>query len=108
MERLLQERYNIFIGLKDKDTKEQKMSKEAFIELINKICKNENVEFSVITMNGGYIHYSGDYILENSLQLSLGGISEEKALGIANSLKQLLNQECVIITREIVNTYILK
>ena len=106
MERMLQERYDILIGLKDKDLLEQLMSTNAFVEIVSNICEQSKIGYSLKKMHGGYIMHNGTYIKEESLHLSLNGITEVQALKIAETIKKLLNQECVIVTKEIINTII--
>ena len=103
-----QETYNIYIGLKDKDILEQKLPTPEFVRLVSGICVNKRVEFSIKNMNGGYITNKGDYILEESLQLTMGGITQSQAIEIAKTLKEILNQECIIVTKEVIKTFLIK
>ena len=106
MKALIQKQYDILIGLKDKDTFEQLLSTGKFIEIVSNICEQNRVGFSIKKMNGGYITKNGKYIKENSLNLTLNGITEIQAIKIAQSLKELLNQECILVTKNEVNTFI--
>lgn len=109
MEKFARDIYNIFIGLNDKDTLQQIMSTEKIIDLINKVCFQRQVGFSVTPSRGGYIHDNGTYVFEESVQLSLIGVTKEMALEIARTLKELLNQECVFVNvYKSVDTYIIK
>ena len=106
MQKVLQERYDILIGLKDKDLLEQLMSTNAFVEIVSNICEQSKIGYSLKKMRGGYIMKNGTYIKEESLHLSLNGISEKQALKIAEKIKESFNQECVIVTKEIIETFI--
>lgn len=109
MEKFARDIYNVFIGFNDKDTYKQVISTENIIEMINKVCFQRNVGFSMTTSKGGYIHDNGTYVFEESIQLSLIGITKEMALEIAKTLKKMLNQECVFVNvYNSVDTYIIK
>lgn len=103
-----QEVYNIYIGLKDKETLLKEVTYEEFIEMISHICTAYNIGFSVKTMNGGYLSDVGKYILEESLELTLVGANEEQVMNIANTLKEKFNQESIIVTKTVCDTYIIK
>ena len=106
MQRFIQERFDILIGLNDKDLMKQLMSTGAFVEIISNICEQNKIGFSVKKMQGGYIMQNGKYIKEESLHLIINGITQEQALHIADRIKQSFNQECVIVTKELVETFI--
>lgn len=103
-----QEVYNIYIGLKDKETLLKEVSYEEFIEILSNICTGYNIGFSAKTMNGGYLNDMGEYILEESLELTLVGANEEQVMNIANTLKEKVNQESIIVTKTVCDTYIIK
>lgn len=90
--------YNLYIGLKDKDKLMQILTKEEFLTIVTSVCKDEQVEFSMGEVYGGYISKDGSYLLENSLKLTFTGISKEKVIDISKRLKLLLNQEDIFIT----------
>lgn len=109
MEKFARDVYDIFVGLSDKDTHKQMMSTEKIIEIIDEVCFRRNVGFSMTTSKGGYIHDNGTYVFEESIQLSIIGITKEMALEIAKTLKKMLNQECVVVNvYNSVDTYIIK
>ena len=106
MKKSKQIKYEIIIGLKDKDTYEQELSTSKFVEIVQSICKNNNIGFSMHVMNGGYIHENGTYVLEKSLNISLIDITREQSFEIADVLKSLFNQESVIVLEEYNNYYL--
>lgn len=97
-------KYSLYIGLNDKDTLEQMMPTKKFIKIISKICKSQNIGFSIKSMNGGYIHNSGIYTFENSIELSIFGVTEEQIMTLAKKLKKIFNQESIIVIKEKVET----
>ena len=67
----------------------------------------KKIGFSVKKMQGGYIMQNGKYVKEESLHLIITGITQEQELNIADRIKQSFNQECVIVTKELVETFII-
>ena len=47
MQRFIQERFDILIGLNDKDLMKQLMSTGAFVEIISNLCEQNKIGFSV-------------------------------------------------------------
>ena len=106
MKKSKQLKYEIIIGLKDKDTYEQMMPTSKFVEIVQSVCKRNNIGFSIHVMDGGYIHNNGTYIMEKSLSISLISITKEQAIKISEILKDLFNQETVIVLEEISDCYL--
>ena len=64
---------DIYIGLNDQDTKEQKFETGKYISILKNVCISYGVPFSFSVIEGGYIHESGEYTQEKTLVLSLIG-----------------------------------
>ena len=61
-------KYEIFIGLKDKDTYEEVLTIEDFKRILVEVCFEKNICFSLLTQLGGYTHNKG-YTTETSSTL---------------------------------------
>ena len=61
----------IYIGLNDQDTKEQRFETSRYLSLLKNVCISYRVPFSVSVIDGGYIHENGEYTEEKTLVLSL-------------------------------------
>ncbi|MBQ5978247.1 MAG: hypothetical protein IJL51_08955 [Oscillospiraceae bacterium] len=96
---------DIYIGLNDQDTKEQKFATEKYVSVLKNVCVSYRVSFSFNLIRGGYIHESGEYTQENTLVLTL--IDTERAVieEIARDLCTFFRQESVLITSSEVDTY---
>lgn len=92
-------KYDIFIGLKDKDSYEEYFTIKQFTELLEEYCKDKQIAFSLISQFGGYTHNKG-YTTETSLKIEMIGADYEivKELGLA--LKKMVNTDTIMITRE--------
>lgn len=95
-------KYEIYVGLKDKDDYNEYLSVEDVREYLCEYCKGENIAFSMVNQIGGYAHNKG-YVTETSLKLVLVGASYETVLAISKILKKKVNTDIVMITREKTN-----
>lgn len=88
----------IYVGLSDKETREQHYEVERYKEILKDICKTYRAPFSVQVMEGGYFHDDGTWVDENSLLITLLGASKRIVYEIANDVCKAFHQESVIIT----------
>ena len=95
----------IYVGLNDQDTKEQKFDTEKYINILKNVCLSYGVPFSFSVIEGGYIHESGEYTQEKTLVLSLIGVERELIEEIARDLCAFFHQESVLITSGEVESY---
>lgn len=96
---------DIYIGLNDQDTKEQKFDTEKYISILKHVCISYGVPFSFSVIEGGYIHESGEYTQEKTLVLSLIGTEHSLIEEIARDLCAFFHQESVLITSGEVESY---
>ena len=113
-------KYEIYVGLKDKDDYNEYLSVEDVREYLCEYCKGENIAFSMVNQIGGYAHNKG-YVTGTSLKLVLVGASYETVVDEARKfvinlikenliklkmhkiLKKKVNTDTVMITREKTN-----
>lgn len=91
-------KYEIFVGLKDKDSYEEVFDTEAFKKILAEICTEKEIGFSLLTQTGGYSHSKG-YTTETSLRVIIIGIEEEEVQAIGERLKKVINTDTILITR---------
>ena len=95
------------MGFSDLSTREEIVSPDEIIGIIEKLGIKKQQGFSIIRAKGAYSHLIGEMTFENSIILRMIGWSEEDAAAVARSLKMYLNQESVIVNqREIGVEYI--
>lgn len=102
------ERFQIYIGLKDKEKLMQLCTTEDFMEMVSGICADYRIAFSMNEQIGGYMMANGTYITENSLVMSISGFSQEQVLQLAEELRVKLNQETIMVSRERPELYLIK
>ena len=88
----------IYVGLDDKDSHEQRFDIEKYKSVLKKVCKNYNAPFSLQVIEGGYFHDDGTWVEENTLLVTLIGMSENTVHEIAKDLCTFFRQESVMIT----------
>lgn len=91
-------KFEIFIGIKDKDSYEEIFSADDFKQILTEICIEKEISFSLLTQVGGYTHNKG-YTTETSLRIVLIGINEEEVHNLGNRLKTIINTDTILITR---------
>ena len=95
----------IYVGLNDLDTKEQKFETSKYLDLLKKVCINYRVPFSVNVIEGGYVQESGEYTQETTLVLTLFDVKNEDIDNIAKDLCAFFHQESVMVTSGEVDVY---
>lgn len=91
-------KYEIFIGLKDKDTYDEIFDEESFKKALSEICKEKQICFSLLTQLGGYTHNKG-YTTETSLRIVIIGIDEEEFILLGMKLKEMINTDTILVTK---------
>lgn len=91
-------KYEIYIGIKDKDSYEEILSVEDFKNILCEICTTKEINFSLLTQVGGYKHSKG-YTTETSLRIIIIGIDEREVELLSKRLKKKINTDAVLITK---------
>ena len=91
-------KYEIYIGIKDKDSYEEILSVEDFKNILCEICYAKQINFSLLTQTGGYKHGRG-YTTETSLRIIIIGIDETEVELLSERLKKIINTDAVLITK---------
>ncbi|MGX8685236.1 MAG: hypothetical protein ACSW73_00250 [Spirochaetales bacterium] len=95
----------IYIGLNDAVTKTQIFETEKYIKILKDVCCAYHTSFSFDVIEGGYIHDSGEYTKENTLQLTLIDVEKKRVEEIAKDLCAFFHQESVLITESSIRSY---
>ena len=91
-------KYVIFVGIKDKDTYEELLTVEDFIQILSEICTEKEISFTLLTQLGGYSHNKG-YTTETSLRIVIIGIEEDEIMILGERLKKEINTDAVLYTK---------
>lgn len=100
-------KYILYVGLNDKDTKTQKIDTLNAYNIVNNILLNY-VEGATVTQSKGiYKHDNGNIVIENTLIIELLFTDKATVETIAKKLKTVLNQESIIIQKQTVESYLI-
>ena len=88
----------IYVGLRDKDSHEQRFDTEKYKSVLKKICKSYRAPFSIQLIEGGYFHDDGTWVEENTLLITLIGLPRKTVYEIASDVCTFFHQESVMIT----------
>ena len=91
-------KYELYIGIKDKDSYLEVLSVDDFRDILNEICSEKQISFTMLTQHGGYTHGRG-YITETSLRVVVIGLDEEEVTLLGERLKKKVNTDAVMITK---------
>lgn len=100
------DKYILYVGLNDKDTKTQKIDTLSAYNLTNNILLNY-VEGATVTQSKGiYKHNNGNVVIENTLIIELLFTDKTTVETIAKELKIALNQENIAIQKATIESYL--
>lgn len=96
---------NLYVGLNDKDTKQQELSNlEAKAEISAILFRYCPDGFTLQECQGMYKHNDGTVVCENTIKVILLGYNMSMIYEIIEDLKRKLNQECIAVER--IETYV--
>lgn len=94
-------KYNIYVGLNDKDSKKQEVATRQAKKEVIKILNNNNINgLTLYKVTGVFKHENGQVVFEKSLKVELLEVKEKEVLKSINELKKALNQECILLEKE--------
>ena len=88
----------IYVGLRDRESHEQKFDTEKYKSILKNVCKNYQAPFSLQVIEGGYFHDDGSWVDESTLLITLIDTPQKKAYEIARDVCTFFHQESVMIT----------
>ena len=90
-------KYILYVGLNDKDTKKQELRTGDAQKIIQQILFNNQVEgFTIYKAKGLYKHTNGEITKETTIIIELLYISNNIINNIIKDLKKALNQESIL------------
>lgn len=94
----------LYIGLNDKDSKQQEISTLDAYKIIFNAVKKYYDGATITESRGFYTHESGAVTFENSLICSILFADDDKTRQLAEDLKILLNQESIALEIQDINS----
>ena len=90
-------KFNLYVGLNDKDLKYQTIPTEQAKDIVNNVCG----DCSIQEITGYYTHDNGEKVKENTLKVELLFKDFEDVKLYVTDLKRLLNQESIAVNQEV-------
>lgn len=96
-------KYNIYIGMYDKDTKKQEFTTQDFLNIVQKVMRLKDIKnYTIYKCKGHYQHEDGTTVCEPSINVEI--ISDSLCIDVLDKIKfklcKELNQESVLITKQ--------
>lgn len=99
-------KYNLTIGLLDKDSKVQEIGTVHATKLVTRIVIAKIGFGTILDANGVYTHDDGTIVTEPSIRIEIldteGTISKDKIVELASELKIALNQESILLEHQVI------
>ena len=104
------EKLTISIGLFDKDSKTQLISNDEAMKTVNNCFLSRLDAFTVYFAKGVYTHENGNQVQENTIRVEVVAFNDNDYNNTIQSIKevkQLLNQESVLLEKQTINSYLI-
>lgn len=98
-------KYNIYIGMFDKDTKTQVLSNTEFLNTVRKVMRLKFIDnYTIYKCKGHYKHIDNTIVCEPSINIEICSMEDFTNSQFIDHLKYKLrtelNQESVLITKQ--------
>ena len=98
-------KYNIYVGMFDKDTKTQVLSNTEFLNTVRRIMRLKKIDnYTIYKCKGHYKHEDGTTVCEPSINVEIYSMEDFSNTQFIDHLKYKLrtelNQESVLITKQ--------
>jgi hypothetical protein len=100
-------KHTLFIGLNDKDTKQQKIAIVEAYKILYNILRAVGYEGATISeATGFYTHENGAIVVEKSLRVEVLFADDKKTDDLIQQLKVVLNQESIALQVENITSFL--
>lgn len=98
------EKWTLYIGLNDKDTKRQELDTITIYKIINSEVAKWFDGATISEAHGVYKHDDGTVVIEKSLRVEILFAEREHVKNFVGWVKDTLNQESVAVQHEVVDS----
>lgn len=98
------EKFILYLGLNDKDTKKQEINTIEAYKIVNNVVNNYCDGATIYECQGIYKHDNGEIVFEKTLKIELMFVDRLIVVSIVKDLKKALNQESIVLQKEIVES----
>ncbi len=93
----VENKYTLYIGLNDKDTYVQEITKEEAYDIVNNICLKYTKGYTLSEAQGGWTDETDTLTQENTLVYTFYGISKDTLMNIMDEVLLNLNQSSILV-----------
>lgn len=97
-------KFTIYIGLNDKDSKQQEISTLDAYKIISNMIAARFDGGTISEATGIYKYQDGTVSIETSLRVEILFASAEQIRPFVSELKKVLNQETIAVQEEVINS----
>ena len=92
--------YQIMIGCHDAQLRDEIVSQDELGAMIVQFFKKKEIDFSMFSAKGGYLHDDRSFVYENSICVNIIGSCDLDIIKLAKSLSMFMNQECSLVIKD--------
>ena len=101
------EKYTLYVGLNDKDKKQQLISTIEAYKICNNILLHYTDGATIFEASGIYKHQDGTFTIEKTLRIELLFTNKETIDSIVQDLKKAFNQETIAVQKQVIDSYLM-
>lgn len=98
------EKFILYLGLNDKDTKKQEINIIEAYKIVNNVVNNYCDGATIYECQGIYKHDNGEIVFEKTLKIELMFVDRLTVVSLVKDLKEIFNQESIVLQKEIVES----
>ena len=97
--------YQIYIGCRDNQLRDRELvSEDELRDMVSSFFERNEIDFSIFSAKGGYLHENGWFVTENTLCINIIGSSDTDIIKLAKNLSMYMNQEYSMVVRSYIQT----
>lgn len=98
------EKFTLYLGLNDKDTKKQEVATLEAYKIVNNVVNSYCDGATIYECQGIYKHDNGEIVFEKTLKIELMFVDRLTVISVVKDLKKIFNQESIMLQKEIVES----
>ena len=98
------EKWTLYLGLNDKDSKVQKISTLEAYKVVSNLIATNFEGGTIFEAKGIYKHDNGVIVTENTLRIELLFAEETRVRELVDTLKVVFNQESIAVQKEVITS----
>jgi len=97
-------KFTLYLGLNDKDSKQQQISTLEAYKVVSNILANDFGGGTIFEAQGIYKHEDGTVVVETTLRIEILFAELPAIKNLVATLKKVFNQESIAVQEEVINS----